>query len=614
MGFVAELKRRNVVRVGIAYAVIAWLLAQIAEFAFENFGAPDWVLKSFVVFLLLGLPLALVFAWAFEMTPEGLKLEKNVDRAASITPQTGRKIDRLIIAALAIALVYFIWDGRQDAAPDAIQEAAPESTSAAEISSGPSERSIAVLPFVNMSSDQEQEWFADGLTEELLNSLARMPALLVASRTSSFAYKGSNESITEIAKALGVAHVLEGSVRRGKDRLRVTAQLIRASDGFHLWSETYDSSSDDVIAIQEDLAIEIAGALEIAMDPEALAEMVSAGTASVPAYEAYLEGLALRAQAGQTGDEAINLSQLGAFERAVDIDPQFASAHLELANFWSAEMTFNNIGSQLTDLSPGEKMQRFRRHIRSAIDYTTDEIGVDLMRAWVATVDLRFGEAHDLLQRYLEARPNDEDAAAALLGNYMRRGRWDEAIERLDHAVELNRDDPQLMNWLIAMNVFAGDYAGAAELAKETVGRFPDNSLVLYQAHRALIWSGEYDLARSLVPRLEATQLPRINLAYVELRQVCADGDIAAAQAIMDELEATYSDDNLWIPYHLTGQLDKVEAVMRPIHDSGQLFALSVFLNYPYFDPNPYPDLMKVLNREGIDRPDPVEIPFACQL
>jgi TolB-like protein len=614
MGFLAELKRRNVVRVGIAYVVIAWLLAQIAEFAFENFGAPEWVLKSFVVFLLLGLPLALVFAWAFEMTPEGLKLEKNVDRAASITPQTGRKIDRLIIAALAIALVYFIWDGRQNAAPDAIQEVAPESTSAAEISSGPSERSIAVLPFVNMSSDQEQEWFADGLTEELLNSLARMPALLVASRTSSFAYKGSNESITEIAKALGVAHILEGSVRRGKDRLRVTAQLIRASDGFHLWSETYDSSSDDIIAIQEDLAIEIAGALEIAMDPDALAEMVSAGTASVPAYEAYLEGLALDAQANQTGEQALNLGALAAYERAVDIDPTFASAHAGLAFFWTSEMTFNNIGSQLTDLSPDEKMLRFRRHIRAAIDNMSDEVGIDQMRAWVATVDLRFGEAYALLSSYLDARPNDRDAAGSLVNVLMRQGRWDEAVEQLDRAADLNRDDPQSMNWLIATHVFAGDYGGAAELAKETLRRFPDNAVVLYQAHRAFIWNGEYDLARGLIPRLEASQLPRLNVAYVELRQACADGDNAAAQAIMDELEAGFSDDTLWIPYHVTGQLDKVEAVMRPIHDSGQLFALSEFLNYPYFDPNPYPDLMKVLEREGIDRPDPVEIPFACQL
>jgi TolB-like protein/Tfp pilus assembly protein PilF len=590
----------------LAYAVIAWLLAQVAEFAFENFGAPEWVLKTFVVVLLLGLPLALFFAWAFELTPEGLKLEKEVDRNTSITPQTGRKLDRVIIVALAVALVYFIWDGRQTAV---IDEAQPTN---AEVVEAPTARSIAVLPFVNMSSDEEQEWFADGLTEELLNSLARMPDLLVAARTSSFAYKGSNESVMAIAEALDVAHVLEGSVRRGKDRLRITAQLIRASDGFHLWSETYDRTPDDVIAIQEDLAIEIAGALEIAMDPEALADMVSAGTASVPAYEAYREGLSFDIRSGQTGDQQQNLRAKESYERAIEIDPEFGSAHENLAWFWTSEMTFNNIGSQLTDLSPAEKMANFRQHILAAIELTTDEVGIDLLRAWEASVDLRFRESYTLLKRYIDARPNDSDAAQSLVNNLMRRGLWSQAQELLGTAAELNKDDPQPSNWIIATHVFAGDYPGASKLAKESLARFPGNALLLYQAHRAYIWNGEYDKAREAIPQLEASQLPPVNLAFVNLRQACADGDTEAARSIMDELEREYSDDTLWIPYHLTGQLDKVEAVMRPIHDTGQLFALSEFLNYPYFDPYPYPKLMAVLEREGVNRPDPIEIPFAC--
>ena len=161
MGIFVELKRRNVVRVGAAYVVIAWLLAQVAEFAFENFGAPEWVLKTFVVVLLLGLPLALFFAWAFELTPEGLKLEKEVDRTQSITPQTGRKLDRVIIVGLVAALAYFVWDGRPGDIPG--EELAVVAHDAVPTSS--IERSIAVLPFVNMSSDEEQEWFADGLTE-----------------------------------------------------------------------------------------------------------------------------------------------------------------------------------------------------------------------------------------------------------------------------------------------------------------------------------------------------------------------------------------------------------------------------------------------------------------
>lgn len=610
MGFVGELKRRNVVRVGLAYIVISWILAQVAEFAFENFGAPEWVLKTFVVVLLLGMPLALFFAWAFEMTPEGIKREAEVDREASITPTTGRKLDRVIIAGLVVALAYFIWDGqRPDVSPSVEAPAAEVAADTTTL-----DRSIAVLPFVNMSSDEEQEWFADGLTEELLNSLARMPELQVAARTSSFGYKGSTENVSAIAEELGVAHILEGSVRRGKDRLRITAQLIRASDGFHLWSETYDRTPDDVIAIQEDLAIEIAGALEIAMDPEALANMVSAGTSLVPAYEAYLEGLALDAQSNQTGNQELNLDAKRAYEVAISIDPDFASGHAELARFWNNEMTFNNIGSQLVDVSPEEKLRNFKRHVQKAIANNSDEVRTDLLRAWDAMIDMRFKDVHELLQRYLATRPNDDAASQMYVGVLMRQGRWIEAQEHLGKAVELNADDPQALNWLIATHVFAGDYGAAVAVARDTLRRFPDNALIDYQAHRALIWNGDYDEARELIPRIAASELPPVNLAFVQLRQYCADGDDIAATELMSRLESEYSDDTLWIPYNLTGQLDKVEAVLRPIHDSGQLYAMSDFLNYPYFDPYPFPKVMAILEREGINRPDPIEIPFACAL
>jgi len=611
MGFFGELKRRNVVRVGIAYIVIAWILAQVAEFAFENFGAPDWVLKTIVVILLLGLPLALFFAWAFELTPDGLKREAEVDRETSITPQTGRKLDRVIIATLVVALAYFVWNDQQS---PVTEEAGTSEPAVAAEQSVAGDRSIAVLPFVNMSSDQEQEWFADGLTEELLNSLARMPDLLVAARTSSFAYKGSTENISAIAAALGVAHVLEGSVRRGKDRLRITAQLIRASDGFHLWSETYDRTPDDVIAIQEELAIQIAGALEIAMDPDALADMVSAGTASVPAYEAFLEGLALDAQSNQTGDTSLNLVARSAYERAVEIDPRFASAHENLAFFWVNDMTFNNIGSQMVDIPPSEKLLKFKEHLQAAMTNTTDEIGLDLIRAWDAIVDLRFSDAHRLLVAYIQARPNDEGASQAYVNVLMRQGRWSEALEHLGRAAELNAGDPQPLNWLIATHVFAGDAERAAELSRSVRRRFPDNALITYQAHRALIWAGDYDEARELIPLIEASQLPRVNHLFVRLRQACADGEEAMAREIIEEFERDYDDDTLWIPYNVTGQLDKVEDVLKPIYESGQLFPLSELLNYPYFDPYPYPRLMELLEREGINRPDPIEIPFACQL
>ena len=251
MSLFAELSRRNVIRVGIAYAIVAWVLAQIAEFAFENFGAPDWVLKSIVVILLLGLPLALFFAWAFEVTPDGIKREVEVDRSQSITPQTGHKLDRMIIGVLVIALGWFAFDkfsSDADLAPltDPVEKIADDRTQ---------EKSVAVLPFVAMSSGPDDEYFADGLTEEILNSLAQLPELLITARTSSFHFKGQDLPVTEIAEKLGVQNIVEGSVRRSGDRLRVTAQLVRAADGFHLWSQNYDSTAKDTIQVQEDMAV-----------------------------------------------------------------------------------------------------------------------------------------------------------------------------------------------------------------------------------------------------------------------------------------------------------------------------------------------------------------------
>ena len=296
-GLFHELKRRNVVRVGVAYVVLGWVVVQITQLLFEAFGTPDWVIKTVIVLIGIGFPFALLFAWAFELTPDGLKKTREVDVAASITPKTGQRLNYIIIGALVIALGYFIWE-RQSYEQSAISPVEPladvaEKAPAAIETEEPVEaerRSIAVLPFLNMSSDQDQEWFADGLTEEILNSLAKAPDLLVAARTSSFSFKGSSQPVPEIAAALGVDHVLEGSVRRGGETLRITAQLIRAEDGFHLWSETFDRTMEDIISIQEEIAIQIAEALEIAMDPEALAEMMDSGTSSVPAYEAYLTG------------------------------------------------------------------------------------------------------------------------------------------------------------------------------------------------------------------------------------------------------------------------------------------------------------------------------------
>ena len=241
MSLFNELKRRNVVKVTIAYIVMAWLVMQVADVVLNNIEAPGWVFSVIMLLVGLGLPFAILFSWAFELTPEGLKLEKNIDRSQSITHETGRKLDFIIIGVLVVALGYFaidkfVLDASRDAAlVEATTQAVAEQV-AAEAVPAESDKSIAVLPFVNMSDDASNEFFSDGLSEELLNLLAKVPELRVAARTSSFSLKDKELQIAEIGEILKVAHVLEGSVRKAGNQVRITAQLIHVEDGYHLWS------------------------------------------------------------------------------------------------------------------------------------------------------------------------------------------------------------------------------------------------------------------------------------------------------------------------------------------------------------------------------------------
>jgi TolB-like protein len=326
MSLYSELKRRNVIRVGIAYIIVAWVLAQVAEFAFENFGAPDWVLKSVVVILLLGLPLAIFFAWAFEMTPEGIKREVEVDRSKSIVSTTGRKLDRMIIGVLLVALAWFAFD--KFYANVAVEQGVAEDQS--------QDKSVAVLPFIAMSSGPDDEYFADGLTEEILNSLAQLPELLVTARTSAFSFKGQEITVQEIAAALGVRHIVEGSVRRSGERLRVTAQLIRADDGFHLWSENYDSTSTDTISVQENIAEQIASVLDVVLDEEKRKAMKAAGLRDAEAFTLYQKGLEAYDLAHGEMNMVEGLRQANVyFEQVIERVPTFSAVYLDHSDLYT---------------------------------------------------------------------------------------------------------------------------------------------------------------------------------------------------------------------------------------------------------------------------------------
>ena len=616
MSFFAELRRRNVFRVGIAYVVIGWILAQVAEFAFENFGAPEWVLKTFVVVLLLGLPLALFFAWAFEITPEGVKREKDVDRSKSITHATGRKLDFVIIAALVVALGYFIWDRQGLVDPDDVVTESATSEADQSDTATPVRRSIAVLPFVNMSSDQEQEWFSDGLTEEILNALARTPDLLVAARTSSFKFKGSSEDIPTIAKALGVDHVLEGSVRRGGERLRVTAQLIRANDGFHLWSQNYDRSPDDVISIQEELAVEIAKALETAMDPVALENMVSSGTASVEAYNTYLQGLAHGASMVSTGDSYVFLSAREAFEKAIELDPQFALAYWELAKFWRVQLQATNIVSGTVELSEDEMMRQFDIAIEGAIANERDPVNQLQYRVVQAWQHHRLSQALRLNTEYLAERPNDQAAQFYQLNFLGDLHKSDELRAAIEEFQERDGYDVIVSNTSMTMSLISDDKPFIRAFANEAVRRLGDNPFVVYQAHRSLLWAGDIDGASKLVPLLRASDLPPDNLDVVSLRQACAENRFDDAVRIYDRLQNEHPDDRviMWIINKVMSQEDLALEQLSDLETDSEIGLLVDLLSYAYFDPRPFPNLMEMLESQGVALREVREIPYRCRI
>jgi TolB-like protein/Tfp pilus assembly protein PilF len=324
----AELKRRNVFRVGIAYLIVAWLLLQVADVMIDNIGAPEWLFEAILLVLGIGFVIALIFAWAFELTPEGVKREKDVDRSQSMTPDTGKKLNTAILVLIAVAVAYLLVDRFRQPGPVATSAepaASSEMTQQEPETQVSAEPSIAVLPFVNMSADPEQEYFSDGISEELLNLLVRVDGLQVASRTSSFTYKGENLNIPQIASELKVDHILEGSVRKAGNRVRITAQLIETTSDRHLWSDTFDRELTDIFAIQDEIANAIVSALQETLGVGLEAVNVRAVTENLDAYELYLKARGLFI-ARQNLDQAIEL-----FEQAIELDPEFAQAWEGLA-------------------------------------------------------------------------------------------------------------------------------------------------------------------------------------------------------------------------------------------------------------------------------------------
>jgi TolB-like protein/Flp pilus assembly protein TadD len=422
--FFAELKRRNVYRVGIAYAIGSWLLLQVIDVVDPIIGIPDWVPKLILVMLAVGLPLALFFAWAYEMTPEGLKREKEVDRTESITRETGQRLNRVIIGVLVIAVGLLLadralFDRRNEPTAEPVAETT-ENTAQTDAVVAPVAPSIAVLPFANMSADESSTYFSDGLADTLLHMLAQIREIRVAARTSSFQFRDQNTDITKIAEALNVGTVLEGSVQKSGNKIRVTAQLIEADTGFHLWSGNFDRDLDDVFAIQDEIASEVVAALKVSLLGESAEKLAQHQTDSVAAYTEYL--LAVNDVNEYTFESLRRAEQR--FLSALDADPEYALAWARLGHLY---LTMENFGAA----DSTEMNEKARDAASKALDLDPESAAAI---AVLATVEQNYGNlemAEQLFERAIELAPNEPAALEGLAGILTQRNDRHEAISLL---------------------------------------------------------------------------------------------------------------------------------------------------------------------------------------
>ncbi|MDH3587869.1 MAG: tetratricopeptide repeat protein [Gammaproteobacteria bacterium] len=421
MSFFNELKRRNVLRVAAAYTVAAWLLIQVAETILPLFGFEDAARIVVIVLSIFFVP-TVIIAWVFELTPEGLKRDHEVNRSQSIAPQTGKKLDRIIMVVLALALGYFAFDKfvLSESRETSIAEAAREEGRSEALVAFYGDTSIAVLPFVNISSDKEQEYFSDGLSEELLNLLAKIPSLRVIARMSSFSYKGKDTNIAEVSQELNVDHLLSGSVRKAGDRVRVTAKLIRAHDSSHLWAETYERTLDDIFQIQDEIAAAVVAQLRVKL----LGEVPTSSQTDSRAYAIYLQARELARQGSAESYERSN----ALYQQALVIAPDYAAAWAGLA-----ENYISLANRALIDINKGYALAREAANKALALDPDHALAHASLGRmAMVHDNDLA-GAAQNL-ERALELDPTNPQitrAAATLLINLVR---LDEAIGLLEYA------------------------------------------------------------------------------------------------------------------------------------------------------------------------------------
>ena len=533
MSFLDELKRRNVIRVGIAYAVSAWVLLQMLDVIGEILELPAWGGKVILVILATGFFVTLFAAWAFELTPEGIKRESEVDRSQSITSQTGRKLNVLIFALMALAITYLLVDkfvlvprlAEQELAATKALVLPAESTVVQSID----RLSIAVLPFENRSAREQDQFFTDGIHDDLLTSIARIGSMKVISRTSVMEYRGTTKKIPEIAAELGVANILEGGIQRSGEQVRINVQLIDAQTDEHLWAETFDRklTAENLFAIQSEISTRIAEALQATLSPAEEQRLRQMPTANLDAYDAYLRGRQLMATR-----VVANLRQsVEEFRRAVELDPEFALAWVGLAD--SLDLAANYADAPEAEtiaqredavaralaLDPGlgeayaslaniheyydrddDMEQAFRKAIELSPNYAT---AYHWYSVALILQPLRSRERLNLLLKAAELDPRSMIIGISLAGEYMHQGLLSRAEQQALKMTELYAHFPNGHHLLVDFYFFyTGEYAKALEQARALERIDPGSYDPLRHQIDILVAAGDFAAARAVQERI----------------------------------------------------------------------------------------------------------------
>lgn len=574
--FLEELKRRNVVRVAIAYAVTAWLLIEISATLEETLRLPDWADTLLAFFLILGFPVAVFFSWAFEITPEGLKRERDIQDDLPSRAITARRLNVITVIMLALALGLFAYDrfGGEPSEPPA-----PTVTEARDLS-------IAVLPFVNMSSDPEQEYFSDGLTEELLNLLAGISELEVAARTSSFFYKNKLDSIPllEIARQLAVAHVLEGSVRKSGSEIRITAQLIEAETGFHLWSKTWDRELDDIFSIQDEIAANVADELRITLlGDEGRSKVIDTESLELTMQGRFFYNRRAEGDAARARDR---------FEAAVAIDPRNATAWIGLVPLYSF-------------IEETRDEAKVRTALENALELEPDNPEVLIRQAQLLFwVEGRPEAAEPVWRRALELGPDNPLVLSIIAGHACELGDLETCIDYQQRAVALDPLHTVNQNNLAHFYVWAGDYDAAEEQLRQTLGLFPGNISSLITLAGLRLAKGHPEEAAALLERVNiedpANHRDGASMLLIRAAVGFSLGHEQDAESALQEYIDTFGDEDpigLAAVHAWRGETDRAAALLERAAASDDYIDPSTLRNPLLVSMRDHPAYRQLLNR-----------------